>query len=575
MESARQSSQPPPTVDLVRADLAEMWITDHPKTDSPKSPVPLFDENYLDLEPVPTPCFRSSKLAKKDALTDMLADVLDPTPRRSKETRRGLEMEIDRSRNGSSKSSGDTNASHHVGSDENQSVLGNRDITGPLGQASLGKPARAACAPKPPSPEPVPETAISDFEFIDQDTAPSSPLSPAPKAHRQQDSAHKASTRPAAARRGSKKQRDKPETSPKSVTQASVRAKSKTRKRDDDPYDIDESSDEAENAQAKKRKTRASKPKKSQKASKSAPKVADSAVALSNRGHRKEKPPARRVRKPFQTEVLQEEHYEVVDPAGQDHHMEVDSSPLAKSQPTKTFAATERNIVDGPEMSIPASMIRTTKPLPDSAPPAPARPSLPAISDEPLLPTRPRQPNVILLSSDSSECGRTKDILPSTLPLFMARNSEPADPGDSLGVLNTPEPAISSALVWPEQNIRGPGNTSMSGDSPLSFHPTSLVKAAGNPKKQDTKHSILLAHHIHNVSSDKRLARDTDSPDTVSPPSSRNNQMRPEDMWKDAVEDNSPPEVLHRIVTVRGDLYPIGLFMPMLTSPALASFFEA
>ncbi|KAK3309729.1 uncharacterized protein B0T15DRAFT_570447 [Chaetomium strumarium] len=84
MEYTRQSSQPA-TVDLVRADLAEVWTVYDSEFSSPKRPASVSGiSDMLDLEFIPTPGFRPSKTAKRDKLAEMLVDVLELSPSRKR-----------------------------------------------------------------------------------------------------------------------------------------------------------------------------------------------------------------------------------------------------------------------------------------------------------------------------------------------------------------------------------------------------------------------------------------------------------------------------------------------------------
>lgn len=84
MEYTRHSSQPA-TVDLVRADLAEIWTVDEPEFESPKRQPSISGlSDMLDLEFIPTPGFRPSKTPRKDPLPDLLGDVLELSPTRKR-----------------------------------------------------------------------------------------------------------------------------------------------------------------------------------------------------------------------------------------------------------------------------------------------------------------------------------------------------------------------------------------------------------------------------------------------------------------------------------------------------------
>ncbi len=109
MEYTRHSSQPA-TVDLVRADLAEMWTVDELDFESPKRPPSISAlSDMLDLEFIPTPGHRPSKTARNDPLPDLLGDILElsPTQKRGRNDGDG--------RRGSDKSSNSSNDEIHYG----------------------------------------------------------------------------------------------------------------------------------------------------------------------------------------------------------------------------------------------------------------------------------------------------------------------------------------------------------------------------------------------------------------------------------------------------------------------------
>ncbi|KAL2193741.1 hypothetical protein P885DRAFT_44524 [Corynascus similis CBS 632.67] len=82
MDYIRESSQPA-TIDLVRADLAETWSIDGSDQGSPKRPPPISGiSDMLDLEYISTPGCRPSKAQKKDPLPDLLNSILEFTPSR-------------------------------------------------------------------------------------------------------------------------------------------------------------------------------------------------------------------------------------------------------------------------------------------------------------------------------------------------------------------------------------------------------------------------------------------------------------------------------------------------------------
>ncbi|KAK4144871.1 uncharacterized protein C8A04DRAFT_11114 [Dichotomopilus funicola] len=80
MDYTRYSSQPA-TVDLVRADLAEIWSVDVSEDDGPRrAPSISGISDMLDLEYIPTPKPRPSKISKLSPLPDSPGELLQSSP---------------------------------------------------------------------------------------------------------------------------------------------------------------------------------------------------------------------------------------------------------------------------------------------------------------------------------------------------------------------------------------------------------------------------------------------------------------------------------------------------------------
>ncbi|KAL2263154.1 hypothetical protein VTK26DRAFT_7978 [Humicola hyalothermophila] len=528
MESARESSQPL-TVDLFRADLAEVWPTDHPDSDiNSKSPVAAIDDDYLDLERIQTPGPWTSE-SKKDILADMLAGVLDPTPKRRKELNHGVGACSVSSE--APEAAGAQDVSPHEQSDRSE----NAQLTEDVAQPTTSHGTRIH---KRPSPRTVPKSP-------EHETTAPPVASGALTTVQRPEPAHEAAARPTAATRVAKRQVVMLGKPSKATSQTSSRIKSNVRKEECDLYSLSSSSDVEAASQAKRRKKQAAAPRASHNASRNILITADRAVVPSNSERRTKKPAGRRVRKPRQVGIAHQEWPEKVSHDGQDHDVEGRASLSGETRLENQTITAAGNFNDETETNLYAPIIPTQSRLMECGViPAPVPSPTSPTQHEPLQPAVSNQADATVLSSDSSEKRRTEYDPASTSPLIVEPNHGHAAPHNKPDVTMLIKPTVPPALVWPVRGIGGLDQMTLD-LSPPSFQPKSLARV---PKEEEMKPSRRTAKCI--FAPDEPSTSCTNSPSTDASPSPQRDPAKPEDIWRQAVADDSPPEVLHRIVTL-------------------------
>lgn len=502
MQPPRQSSQPA-TVDLVRADLAEMWTIDHHESNSQRTAAPFFDASDLDLEPVQTPRFRPSKSTKRDTLTDMLAGVLDPTPKRTKET--DSRHRANHTDNGSSKASDEDDLSE----------------PNPIGRDQAKQQTVAVASP---------------VHFT------------VPKPHRQRKSNIKTAASSAASKdRAKRLQQTRP--SP-IVNPASTRTKTNGRKRDDDLFELSDSTDiepEVVKPKPRKRQAKGVAPGESRVALQSNLLIVDSEAGRANRSRKSPRLPKKPTGLPILGELeveIQQEDYEPSVDVGRKSELQVGPTRHRKNTSSMNKSASdEKWQMDSPALLPQFASI--PKEIALSDPPKPS-PTLPKETETARL-MPPETEDIIMLSSESGKAGGNAPG--STSPLFLEQDLGYMVTSDGSDAPATIDPGFRTNPGWP---IRGTTELELaprpSFTSPPSFQPHSLP----GPVRILQKHNMM--HLLPSGRSGFILG---EQPDQVSPSpmhrealSSDNDKLTPENMWKQAVEDDSPPAVLHRVVSV-------------------------
>ena len=518
MEAARQSSQPA-TVDLVRADLAEMWTIDHPESNSQRTPAPVFDASDLDLEPVQTPRFRPSKSKKRDTLTDMLAGVLDPTPKQTKGA--NTRHRAGHADNGSSEASADEDLSEPNQSGRDQPKQQTVTVASPV-QSTVPKPHRQR---KSDIKIVAPSTASIDREKrVQQTRQPPTPVNP-----------------------------------------LSTRTKTKARKRDDDLFELSDSTDmepEAVKPKPRKRQAKGAAPAESRVVLRSNPPIVDSEVGLANRSRKSPRLPKKPVGLPILGELeveIQQGDYKTSVDAGQKSELQV--GPRRHRRNTSSMSKPDSD--EEWQMDSPA-LLSQFESIPKgtaSSDPPKSSPTLPRENETARL-IPPETEDIIMLSSESGNAG---DNAPrSTSPLFLEQDQGYMVPSDGSDAPATIEPGFRANPGWPmEDTTELELAPRPSFTSPPSFQPRSLPGAV----------RILQKHNMMRPLPTRKGGFISDEqPDQVSPSPmhrealcSDNDRLTPENMWKQAVEDDSPPAVLHRVVSVSTILpasYDIDLLTP-------------
>ncbi|KAK4044396.1 hypothetical protein C8A01DRAFT_12227 [Parachaetomium inaequale] len=505
MEYTRHSSQPA-TVDLVRADLAEIWTVDESENDSPRRPPSVSGvSDMLDLEYIPTPGFRPSKAMKRDPLPEILGDFLElsPTRKGGRNGRLGKQATDHKTPAGPSKAPRGTQPGHAS------------HIAPRPSNANKRKKATAAA-----------ESPVS---------------SPASRPRERQPNGKTAA-------KASKQAKALPAPAYRPTTRTRTKAK-----RDDDLFELSDVTDTESESRPKKRQAKPS-PKQSapkqpspkeprappQRKVRVADKEVGSPVIQRSKPTRVPKKPSGREaprKKPAEagatitdtaTQAYQEAELDLVS----DRHVDENTSPMAKpvsSEPPRRITDPEstHQRTDTPEA------FASPEP-PESPKPLPAAPKV----RKPLLPVPSDPQDVITLSSES---GAGDAAARSTSPMFMEQDQDvAAEVAPDLAIsVNT---GSSSDQRSP---IRLPlGRRRLGFTPPPSFQPRALKHNSGSAGH------ALPANIRDAFFSDEQPAAPSPSPAPELEPGSGEESLGPENVWKQAVEDDSPPAILHRIVTL-------------------------
>ncbi|KAL2136995.1 hypothetical protein VTI74DRAFT_10471 [Chaetomium olivicolor] len=522
MDYTRYSSQPA-TVDLCRADLAEIWTVDDPGVESPKPASVSDSSDMLDLEYIPTPGCRPLKSMKKDPLPDLLNGVLDQTP-----SRKGRNDSQEQDATNKPSSSGNDEATQAIYEFDSPSVSHH--------QTKKQKLERSSCL-----------GGQQPQAGRDQSTRQLVLTLDSPGSHsRQSRDAIAKPAPPSKAKKGPARQSKQIKISPKPAKPASTRTMNRAKKRDDifelsDSTDIDES--RPKKRQAKEPPSQKFLASPSQKA-----RARDKKNAMTTG---KKGKPSRVPRKlavhldPRRFPSSEEASpplgaiEAVVDDQGEEPALDstrnidqkfcTTSKSLAKNQlqvgnPAWTARSTKsRRETRGAELTNQTHAELRQKELP--------------------VPGWSGPGEVIMVPSDSAK--EMDAVSGSTSSLFMEQDQGHPAASDSPDVTVTVQPGIG---VDHGLLLRSPiENRCLGFTPPPSFQPCAFPRLAASSQNQNMKGMMPSAGE--GLFSDGHAG-------SISPPTAPvvgpdvEDSMVPEDAWKQVVEDDSPPTVLHRIVTL-------------------------
>lgn len=524
MESARVSP-PPATVGLVRADLAEMWTIDHPEGDSPSSPESVYDASDLDLESVRTPGFRPSKMKRNDPLAEMLVGVLDPTPKRARASDKHHEAEF---------------ACDHLPEvDDNGSTLDDRQ-TGRSGcfQPSLNAEPPGRLSGRTAHPESAavtngsgcsssgesPGSAACLRGRTNKQVSVASPLRPSSTtASRPQRGSNSKGKESAATRRRLARLPELDSSPLGPVKQVSTRAKAKTRKRDGDVFELSDSTEGEHKPRAKKRHAKDSSPKGLPPPPNSSPLFVDAEAAAPNRHHKRTRLPKSTNQGEIQEHTAENrQQHNTAGDAEQECHL---SSASSRRQDNKTSTKRQPCAEGGAQMDLPESSSRKT----DAS--ATANRPKPSSTKGNEADLQPEPVHISILSSDS-EAAR------HNAPRLVAMD------GSSGAIV--PELAVRSDSKWLIHEA-GKHSPPPSRFAPPPFRPSRQLGTSGTPQKRSAMGRVPYndEHHVSD-----------EHPHSMSPPVPTHpgdpvgDNLKPEDIWKQAAADDSPPAILNRVVHV-------------------------
>lgn len=561
MEYTRYSSQPA-TVDLVRADLAEFWTIDDSEVQSPQRPPSVSGvSDMLDLEFLPTPRLHPSKPMKKDPLADILGDLLDlsPSPKRG---RNGHQTKSD-----SDKEMSEQDQDEAVANDQPRK----RSTRDSAKSSEIDSPPRPTQQPGHSS-HPKPPPAKANKRKRPSQPAPTAeqPLNSPVRKPRPQRQSNAKTTASSAKQRGPAKVSKQPKTLPEATNAASTRTKPKGRKRDDDPFELSDWTDTEAEERPKKRQ--AKKPSPSRPPARSARKAqadkgGDAPVSQKSKPTRAPKKPSGRVA-PHEKKVDAEPTY--LDTTTHAEEEEELDNDMYQNEDEETSVMAKPKSNEETQMDHPVSTIQEEDSPEMFASPEPRKCSPIAMGEsKAVLPLAAKSRDVIILSSESPEPNVA--LAASTSPMFVEQdqkhvaasvapainlpiNTESDDQRVVAGIVPAIDHSLNSESSDQRSPIRLPVTRRRSGFTPPpSFQPRALRNNAEIPQRHNIDHALPTS------------VRDAffcdEQPAAVSPPPvpelescSEEESLSPEEIWKQAVEDDSPPAVLHRIVNVSAAL---------------------
>jgi len=544
MDYTRHSSQPA-TVDLVRADLAEIWTIGEDKIESPERPPSVSGvSDMLDLEYIPTPGLRPSKTIRKDPLPSLLGDILEVSPSR----KRGRSNPDGRYFSSKPSRTGNKKSSQHVQSRNRPAKDSTTATSSPaahlISPEELHDSPRATQKPtRPASLEQPPANANQRCRPKQQTegTGNSPMVSPTPNPRRPQES----NTKPAPPSTAPKGSTRLSKTRPGTSNLASTRTKNKARKQDDDVYDLTDT-DTDEDPRPKKRQAKPSSPKQARLPPDSKARNANEGGARAgtvlNQGNKSTGTTRTRVpKKPSRRDVARGNEMEVEpihsDTAVYDDQaLDLNIDPENKPIPARAKSEFDQQ----PQLAGPKSAaLKTGSPQESLSPKLPGHLALASSEKESLHLAAPEPREVITVSSESP--GEGDAVRGSTSPLFIEQDQQHVT-SDGPDIAVTVNPASSSDQRLPTRlltNHVGLGFTPPPSFQPHAFSKRPQTHSVGRPLPAALRQAFL---------SDAQ-PEISPSPSPELDPSSEGD-LNPDDIWKHAVKDDAPPVIMHRIVTV-------------------------
>ncbi len=360
--------------------------------------------------------------------------------------------------------------------------------------------------------------------------------SPAPKSRRQRQSNPKPAAKPTARKRPAKE--------PKQA-KTSAQLKKKATKPDDDLFELSDVTDAEEECKPKKRQAKQPTPKEPQASPEQKSRAfgqnsAQSGLVTSQASKPTRVPKKHTGRKaPRGNKTEAEPTYsDTIAHGGQEVELHIGSDQGGnKNASSNTKVKPHERPKTAPEQSVTDSSQEFTSPR------LPERSVVTSREHNSVLPAALRPLDIITVSSESEE----GDDAPagSTSPLFMEQCEQHAL-SDDPGIAITVEPGIHSHQSLPIPS--GVDHASFGLTPPPSLQPHALTKHTSMPQAPAAGHA-LPSNLREAFLSDEQLAISS-SLTPVPESSSPEEGLRPEDIWKQAVDDSSPPAVMHRIVTV-------------------------
>lgn len=546
MHYTRSSSQPA-TVDLIRADLAEVWTIGEEKVESPKRPPSVFGvSDMLDLENTPTPGLRPSKATRKDPLPNLLGDILELSPSRNQGRSNP---------NGGSSSkpseNGSKRTSHHVQTrsrptKSSPAAILSSPATHPVSPQESHDSTPGTQGPKRPARiQQPPAHANRRRRPIQQTegTRDSPTVSPTPNPRRPRQSnitSAASSTAPKGRVRASK-------TRPEPSKLVSSQTKAKARKRKDDCYELSDATDTDEESRPKKRQANQPSPKQPRLPSDSRDRKIEEGGAHSipvfTQGNKPTGTKRTRVTKKRSGLAVAPETEIEVEPRQSDTVLndgpEVELGIDQDQGKKRHKSATCKPEIEEKRRSSPlaSAALKTGSPLDPLSPKLPNHPGA-SRNKESFPPAASKFRDVIIVSSESEGDA----VAGSTSPLFVEQGQHMTSAGPDISL--TVDPATSSGQRLP---IRLPSShIALALTPPSSFQPHAFdgplqTHNAGRPLPAALREAFLSDEQL------RVLLTSAPEPN----PCLEEDALAPEDIWKQAVEDDSPPAVMRKIVTVR------------------------
>ncbi|KAJ4297419.1 hypothetical protein N0V88_004341 [Collariella sp. IMI 366227] len=521
MDYTRYSSQPA-TIDLVRADLAEVWPIDHPGVENPQKPPSVSGfSDMLDLEFIQTPGFRPSKGKKKDPLPDLLSGILDQTP----------------SRKGRNDSQGHepTSTPSPAASDDVAQAYG---FDSP--SVSDHKPPKKGKS-EHPSHLDKPQAKANGHDRTSDSSAVNT------RRPRQMTG----KTAPASkTKKGPGSQPKQIKISPGFVKPASTKAKRKAKNRADDLFELSDATDSEAESKPRKRQAKDTLPKKPSETSSQKPqapgKTGNLTVGKKGKRSRVLKTPARCADHHHAPETRKSTgHQATVKAAVTDNQQEEPGVEVAQGLVLKEPRVSEAPLKNHSRVDGPAEDDRrkTIRPEPVVLKPA-KKPAVELRQKEPVLPKWPEHQDVISISSDDAEVNIAPE---STSPLFMEQNQKHPIVSDSPSLTVTVQPGANIDQPLP---VRLPVEDRCGFTPPPSFQPRALPNLTETPQTRGMRSETAITGA--NLFSEEHSESSSSAPLAVNP--SSDDSSTPEDVWKQAVENDNPPAVLSRIVNPREEV---------------------